>query len=99
MTSHHDSIQRFAQRLEDLDYKLDRLESRLQDLGGEVRERAAEKLARLKAVGLALRQREQAIKDASEAALHELEAGAEEAWSTAKVLFEDLSIDMKVEGL
>lgn len=99
MSSHHTAIQKFSQKLEELDYTLDRLEHRLQDLPGEIKAKAGVKIQKLKDYRAELQEKEKALLADSEEKLHDAEEAIEDALGTVKILFEDIQIDMKVEGL
>ncbi|MBK8973489.1 MAG: hypothetical protein IPM37_19870 [Hahellaceae bacterium] len=99
MSSHHTAIQKFSQKLEELDYTLDRLEHRLQDLPGEIKASASIKVQKLRDYRAELQEKEKALLEQSEEKLHNVEAVIDDALDTVKILFEDIQIDMKVEGV
>lgn len=61
MSSHHTAIQKFSQKLEELDYALDRLEHRLQDLPAEIKAKAGVKIQKLKDYRTELQDKEKAL--------------------------------------
>jgi len=98
MTSHHDKIEQLTERLEAWDYKVDRLESRVKGMPDELRKSAHKKFQKIKDYRLSLEEKEQALKEATEHAIDEVEGSFEEAWDTFKLLFEEVEMEIEVEG-
>lgn len=98
MSSHHDQIAKLSKTLEEWDYKLDRLEHRVKDLPEELKAIAEKKYQKLLEFRDSFKAKEEALIDASEHALEEIEHSVEEAVDTFKLLFEDIDVDIEVEG-
>jgi len=98
MSSHHDKIQKLAERLEAWDYKIDRLENRVKGLPDEFRATAQEKYQKIKDYQSTLQHKEQSLKESTEHALHDIEHSFEEVWDTFKLLFEEVEMEVEVEG-
>ncbi len=98
MSSHHEKIDQLARRLEDWDYKIDRLEHRVKGLPDELRVAAQEKYQKIKDYQFSIQEKEQALKETTEHAIHDIEHSFEEVWNTFKLLFEEVEMDVEVEG-
>jgi len=98
MTSHHDQIAKFTKTLEEWDYKVDRLEHRVKDMPEELRSIAQQKYQKLLSYRTEIKQREESLLASSEHAVHEVEKSIEDVWGTFKLLFEDVEMDVEVEG-
>lgn len=99
MSSHKDKIAKLTQTLEDWDYKLDRLEHRLKDLPDEIKAKAEAKYEKLLSFRDSLKKKEQALVSASEDAVEDIEQSIDETVGTFKLLFEDVDVNTKVEGI
>ena len=99
MSSHKDKISKLSQTLEEWDYKLDRLEHRVKDLPDELKAAAEKKYQKLLDFRDSMKKKEQALMDSSEQKLDEIEHSIEDAVSTFKLLFEDVEVNTKVEGI
>jgi chromosome segregation ATPase len=99
MASHKDKINKLAQTLEEWDYKLDRLEHRVKNLPDEIQAAAEKKYQKLLDFRDSLKEKEQALIESSEQALEEIEDSIEETIDTFKLLFEDVEVNTKVEGI
>tara|TARA_R110002167_G_scaffold22114_3_gene79542 strand:- start:797 stop:1096 length:300 start_codon:yes stop_codon:yes gene_type:complete len=99
MSSHKDKISKLAQTLEEWDYKLDRLEHRVKDLPDELQAVVEKKYQKLLGFRDSLKKKEQALVDASEEAFDEVEASIEDAVGTFKLLFDDVEVSTKIEGI
>jgi len=95
MTSHHDKIKQLTERLEAWDYKVDRLENRVKGMPDELRKNAQEKFQKIKDFQ---QLKEQELKAATEHAVHEIENSFDEILDTFKLLFEDVEMEVEVEG-
>ena len=98
MTSHRDKIEQLSARLEGWDYKIDRLEHRVKGMPDELRLNVQEKYQKIKDYQQTLLQKEQEMKDAAEHAVHEIEGSFEEVWSTFTLLFDEVEMEVEVEG-
>ena len=98
MSSHLDKIEQLAKRLEAWDYKIDRLEHRVKDLPDELRVAAQEKYQKIKDYQFSIQEKEQALKETTEHAIHDIENSFEEIWTTFKLLFEEVEMDVEIEG-
>lgn len=98
MSSHHEQIQKFAQTLEEWDYKIDRLEHRVKDLPDELRSLAQNKFKKLLDYRDELKVKEERLIESSEHAVHEIEKSVEEVVDTFSLLFKDVEMDVEVEG-
>ena len=99
MSSHKDKIAKLSQTLEDWDYKLDRLEHRLKDLPDEIKAKADAKYEKLLGFRDSLKKKEQDLVSASEDAVEDIEHSIDETVDTFKLLFEDVEVNTKVEGI
>ena len=99
MSSHKDKIAKLAQTLEEWDYKLDRLEHRVKDLPDELKAAADKKYQKLLDFRDSLKQKEQALINSSEETVEEIEHSIEDTVGTFKLLFEDVDVNTKVEGI
>jgi predicted nucleic acid-binding Zn-ribbon protein len=99
MTSHHDKIEQITERLEEWDYKVDRLESRVKSMPDEMRTNALEKFQKIKDYQQSLQHKEQELKEAAEHAIDDIESAFDEIWDTFKLLFEEVDMEVEVEGL
>ncbi len=99
MSSHKDKIAKFAQTLEEWDYKLDRLEHRVKDLPDEIQSVVEKKYQKLLDIRDSLKEKEEEFKHASENAIDDIEESIEEVVDTFKLLFEDVEVRSKIEGL
>lgn len=99
MSSHKDKITKLAQTLEEWDYKLDRLGHRVKGLPDELKAATEKKYQKLLDFRETLKQKEQALIESSEQAVAEIEASIDEAVDTFKLLFEDVEVNTKVEGI
>jgi len=98
MTSHHDQITKFTKTLEEWDYKVDRLEHRVKDLPDELREIAQTKYQKLISYRNDLQQKEAKLAESSEKGLLDVEHSIDEVWGTFKLLFEEVEMEVEVEG-
>ena len=85
------------EKLEEWDYKLDRLEHRLKDAPDEIREKVQQKAEQLKAQRGKLAEQEHRIQDAAEHAIEEIEDALKEGWATMQLLFEEV-VMMTTDG-
>ena len=99
MSSHKDKIAKLAQTLEEWDYKVDRLESRIKDLPDELKAVAERKYQKLLDFRDILKEKETELINASEHAVEDIEHSIEEVVDTFKILFEDIEVNSKIEGL
>ena len=99
MSSHKDKINKLAQTLEEWDYKLDRLEHRVKDLPDEFKAATEKKYQKLLDYREALKQKQHDLIESSEQAFDEIEASIEDKVDTFKLLFEDVEVNTKVEGM
>jgi len=99
MSSHKDKIAKLAQILEEWDYKVDRLEHRVKDLPDELKASVEKKYQKLLAYRDNLKEKEVELKNASGHAVEEIEHSIEEVVDTFKLLFEDVEVHSKIEGL
>lgn len=99
MSSHQSKIARLTQTLEDWDYKLDRLEHRVKDLPDELKAAAEKKFQKLLGFRDTLKKKEEALISASEDVVEDIEHSIEDTIDTFKLLFEDLEVNTKVEGI
>tara|TARA_R110001592_G_scaffold237577_1_gene496824 strand:- start:21690 stop:21989 length:300 start_codon:yes stop_codon:yes gene_type:complete len=99
MSSHKDKIAKLAQTLEEWDYKLDRLEHRIKDLPDELKAVAEKKYQKLLDFRDSLKEKEAEIKNASDQAFEDIERSIEDAVETFKLLFEDVDVNSKIEGI
>jgi len=97
MASHHELIKDLTDKLEEWDYKLDRLEHRARDLPKDLRTEVEAKLEKLKSYRAKLEDAEQALRNDTDKAVHEVEASIEDVWDTVKLLFEEIELDVKVD--
>jgi archaellum component FlaC len=99
MSSHKDNIAKLAQTLEEWDYKVDRLEHRIKDLPDELKAVAEKKYQKLLAVRDSLKEKEAKLKSASNDAVEDIEKSIDEVVDTFKLLFEEVEVNSKIEGL
>lgn len=99
MSSHKDKINKLSQTLEDWDYKLDRLEHRVKGLPDELKAATEKKYQKLLDFRESLKQKEQDLIESSEQAFDEIEASIDETVDTFKLLFEEVEVNTKVEGV
>lgn len=99
MSSHKQQIAKLAQILEEWDYKVDRLEHRVKDLPDEIKAAVEKKYQKLLDLRDNLKRKEQELLDASEHAVEEIEESIDEAVDTFKLIFEDVEVHSKIEGL
>ena len=97
MSSHHAQIKLITDKLEEWDYKLDRLEHRLKDLPESVKQKSHEKLELLRGKRVKLLERKEALQSGAGDAVHEVEDSLEAIWGGAKLLFEEIELDVNVE--
>jgi len=98
MSSHHDQIAKFTKTLEEWDYKVDRLEHRVKDLPDELREMAQAKYQKLVDYRTELKDKETQLKASSEQAVAEIEKSVSDVLDTFKLLFDDVEMEVEVEG-
>ena len=99
MSSHKDKIAKLSQILEEWDYKVDRLEHRVKDLPDELKAAAEKKYQKLLDFRDNLKEKEEELISSSEHAVEEIEHSIESAVDTFKLLFEDVEVNTKVEGI
>ena len=99
MSSHKDKIAKLTQTLEEWDYKVDRLEHRVKDLPDEIKAVAVKKYQKLLNFRDSLKEKEAELKNASEHAVEDIEKSIDEVVDTFKLLFEDIEVNSKIEGL
>jgi archaellum component FlaC len=99
MSSHKDKIAKLAQTLEEWDYKVDRLEHRVKDLPDELKAAVEKKYQKLLSLRDSLKEKEQTLISSSEHAVEEIEHSIEEVVDTFKLLFEDVEVHSKIEGI
>jgi len=99
MSSHKDKITKLAQTLEEWDYKVDRLEHRVKDLPDELKAVTEKKYQKLLGLRDSLKEKEAKLKSASEHAVEDIEKSIDEVVDTFKLLFEDIEVNSKIEGL
>ncbi|MFT6028708.1 MAG: archaellum component FlaC [Oleiphilaceae bacterium] len=99
MSSHKDKITKLAQTLEEWDYKVDRLEHRIKDLPDELKALAEKKYQKLLAFRDSVKEKETELINASEYAVEVIEYSIDEAIDTFKLLFGDVEVHSKIEGL
>jgi len=97
MSSHHETIKNLTDHLEEWDYKINLLETRIKDLPDELKGNAEEKYQKLKEFQSTIPEKERALKDATEHAIHDIEASFKDLFDTFKLLFEDIELEISVE--
>jgi uncharacterized coiled-coil DUF342 family protein len=98
MSSHHEQIEKFAKKLEEWDYKIDRMEHRVMDLPDELRSIAQNKYQKLLDYRSGLKEKEDKLVASSEHAVHEIEKSVEDVWNTVSLLFKEVEMEVEVEG-
>ncbi len=99
MSSHKDKITKLTQILEEWDYKLDRLEHRVKGLPDEVQEAVEQKFQKLLSYRDSLKKKEKDLVNATEQAIEDIEYSIDEAVDTFKLIFEDIEVHAKIEGI
>lgn len=97
MSSHHDQIQTIANKLEEWDYKLDRLEHRLMDIPEGLRKTVHHKLEQVKQKRDQMLKRKAALQSGAGHAIHDAEESVEAVWDGVKLLFDEIELDVNVE--
>lgn len=98
MSSHHQKIEQISQLMEEWDYKIDRLEHRIQGLPAELNEEIQEKYQQLKAYRSSLQEKQHALKEAPAHIVEEIADYLDDAKDAIKLLFEDIETDITVDG-
>lgn len=98
MSSHHQKIEQISQLMEEWDYKIDRLEHRIQGLPAELNEEIQEKYQQLKAYRSSLQEKQHTLKEAPAHIVEEIAEYLDDAKDAVKLLFEDIETDITVDG-
>jgi len=98
MSSHHQQIKQLSELMEEWDYKIDRLEHRIQGLPAELNEAIQAKYQKLQEYRSSLQEKQQALKDAPAHMAQELAESLDDAKDSIKLLFEDIETDITVDG-
>jgi len=97
MSSHHAQITLITEKLEEWDYKLDRLEHRLRELPESVKQKSHEKLEQLRDKRKSLVEKKAALQSGAGDAAQGLEESLEAVWGGAKLLLEEIELEVNVE--
>lgn len=97
MSSHHDQIQHLAEKLEEWDYKLDRLEHRILDLPAALKKKTHDRIEKIKAQRGKMHKRKVALQEGAEHLIHDAEESVELAVDSVKFLFEEIELDIDID--
>lgn len=95
MTTHHDRIEALSKKLEEWDYKIDRLQHRAQDLPIELKGKAEQAYQEMVAARDQLREKQKILIDSSEQAYKDIEDSIEGLWRKVKQVFKDAKTELE----
>jgi len=88
MTTRHEYIEKFKEKLDEWDSDIDELEARAQRVKADIKFEAEDQMAGLRHKRDLARLKISEIRDASEEAWEDLKEGADDAWSSLKEALE-----------
>ena len=95
MTTHNDKIEALSKKLEEWDYKIDRLQHRAQDLPDELKGKAEQVYEEMLVYRDQLREKQQTLSESSEQAYKDIEASIEGLWGKVKQVFKDAKKELE----
>jgi hypothetical protein len=88
MTTRHEYIEKFKEKLDEWDNEIDELEARAQKVKADIKFEAEDQMTALRHKRDLARLKISEIKDASEEAWEDLKVGADDAWGSLKEAIE-----------